>query len=129
MTLKSQTKKHSPMYKLRVTYAAPNTGTKWEDKEIEGAFTQWFNTHGYLQKKEFQAWLAGNIDVLGQAEREILAKRDKKERIPVMMPSKAAEEAAVDAAAFSSGAHTSSANVNANVVPASAKKSRPKKKA
>ena len=49
-----------------MTYEEPS-GKKSEDREIEGSFTQWFNTHGYLQKKELQAWLAQNIDVLGKA--------------------------------------------------------------
>lgn len=127
MTLRSFAKKYSPIYKLKVTYTAPNTGTRWEDKEIEGSFTQWFNTHGYLQAKELQAWLATNIEVLGQAESD-RAKNAKKERIPVMMPAKV-EEAALDAAAFSSGADAVDGNANASGVPPSAKKSRPKKKA
>ncbi|EXJ77966.1 hypothetical protein A1O3_09125 [Capronia epimyces CBS 606.96] len=69
LTLKSSTRKYDPTYKLKVTYEAPS-GKKWEDKEIEGSFTQWFNTYGYLQKKDLQAWLANNIEVLGLAENE-----------------------------------------------------------
>ncbi|KEF63320.1 uncharacterized protein A1O9_01297 [Exophiala aquamarina CBS 119918] len=69
LTLKSSSKKHSPIYKLKVTYEAPS-GKKWEDKEVSGSFTQWFNTHGYLQTKELQAWLNGNIEVLSTAEKE-----------------------------------------------------------
>ncbi|KIW20877.1 hypothetical protein PV08_01456 [Exophiala spinifera] len=69
LTLKSSSQKYSPSYKLKVSYEAPS-GKKWENKEIEGSFTQWFNTHGYLQKKEFQSWLAENIEVLGVAKKE-----------------------------------------------------------
>lgn len=69
LTLKSSSKKHSPTYKLKVTYEAPS-GKKWEEKEVSGSFTQWFNTHGYLQTKELQTWLNSNIDVLSTAEME-----------------------------------------------------------
>lgn len=31
---------------------------------------QWFSKEGYLQRKEFAAWLAGNVEIIGLAERE-----------------------------------------------------------
>ncbi|KAJ9615133.1 signal peptidase complex subunit spc2 [Cladophialophora chaetospira] len=118
LTLRSSTQKHSPDYKLKVTYSAPSTGKKWEDKEINGQFTQWFNTHGFLQHKEFQQWLNSNIDVLGTAHADISKKEKTAERVPVLMP------------ATQAGSPTSATGVEtASPVPASAKKGRPKKKA
>ena len=61
-------KKHDPTYRLKVLYEAPNTGTKWQDVQVEGKFTEWFNMHGYLDKKEFRQWLARNIEVVGMAD-------------------------------------------------------------
>ena len=29
---------------------------------------EWFNVHGYLQKKAFRSWLARNIEVIGLAD-------------------------------------------------------------
>ena len=60
--------KQDPTYRLKVLYEAPNTGTKWENKQVEGKFTEWFNMHGYLDKKAFQRWLANNIEVVGLAD-------------------------------------------------------------
>ncbi|OCT48669.1 putative signal peptidase complex component [Cladophialophora carrionii] len=119
LTLRSSTQKYVPEYKLKVTYSAPSTGKNWEDKEITGKFTQWFNTHGYLQHKEFQQWLNSNIDVLKTAQAERSNKEKSSERVPVLMPATKAEEISTSA----TGLET------ASPVPASAKKSRPKKKA
>ncbi|OAL18387.1 hypothetical protein AYO22_10707 [Fonsecaea multimorphosa] len=121
LTLRSVSKKHSPEYKLKVTYTAPSTGKKWEDKEISGNYTQWFNTHGYLQRKELQAWLNSNIDVLRNAQEE-MARKDKTDRIPVMMPAVQADQGAEPPTTLSSGAEPSP-------TPAGTKKGRSKKKA
>jgi len=67
LTLKSSTQKHKPFYKLKVLYEAPS-GQKWEDKEIQGTFMEWFNVHGFLQKKDLQLWLGKNIEVIGMAD-------------------------------------------------------------
>ena len=67
MTLQSSVQKHTPVYKLKVLFEAPS-GQKWEDKEIEGRFTEWFNEDGYLQHSELEKWLARNIDVVGRAD-------------------------------------------------------------
>jgi hypothetical protein len=91
--LKSSAKKHSPTYKLKVRYDAPS-GKKWEDKEVEGQFTQWFNTHGFLQKKEFQRWLAQNIEVVGMADPQSEQQGDKM------------YEAAIDQSIMASGVET-----------------------
>lgn len=40
------------------------------DETIEGSFTQWFNTHGFLDKKALRRWLAGNIEVIALADPE-----------------------------------------------------------
>ncbi|KIW77505.1 hypothetical protein Z517_09951 [Fonsecaea pedrosoi CBS 271.37] len=116
LTLRSSAQKYSPVYKLKVTYSAPSTGKKWEDKEITGNYTEWFNIHGYLDRKALQAWLNTNIDVLRNAQEE-MAKKDKTDRIPIMMPAVQADQTTL-----TSGAETSP-------VPASAKKGRSKKKA
>ncbi|KAH0829349.1 hypothetical protein AYO21_05753 [Fonsecaea monophora] len=116
LTLRSSAQKYSPVYKLKVTYSAPSTGKKWEDKEITGNYTEWFNIHGYLDRKALQAWLNANIDVLRNVQEE-MAKKDKTDRIPVMMPAVQADQTTL-----TSGAETSPA-------PASAKKGRSKKKA
>ncbi|OAP64026.1 hypothetical protein AYL99_03253 [Fonsecaea erecta] len=119
ITLRSSAKKHSPEYKLKVTYSAPSTGKKWEDKEITGNYTQWFNIHGHLQHKELQAWLNANIDVLRNAQEET-TKKDRADRIPVMMPAVQADQ--ILGSTLSSGAETSP-------MPTSTKKGRSKKKA
>lgn len=67
LTLQSSVQKHKPIYKLRVGYEAPS-GKKWEDKEVEGRFMEWFNEDGFLQHGDLRQWLARNIDVVGQAE-------------------------------------------------------------
>lgn len=67
LTLQSSVQKHVPIYKLKVRYEAPS-GKKWEDKEIEGRFMEWFNDAGYLQHAELKKWLANNIEVVGMAD-------------------------------------------------------------
>lgn len=119
LTLKSSSKKHSPTYNLKVTYEAPS-GKKWEDKQVSGSFTQWFNTHGYLQTKELQAWLNSNIDVLSTAEQE-----GKTKGTAAKTPEFSTEAAiaALDPSTFASGVESSDV-----VPPSSVKKGRPKKK-
>lgn len=60
-------KKHVPIYRLKVRYEAPS-GKIWEDKEVEGRFTEWFSKEGYLQHEELKKWLAMNIEVVGKAD-------------------------------------------------------------
>ena len=67
MTLQSSVKKNVPVYRLKVLYEAPS-GKVWEDKEIEGRFTEWFDDKGWLHPTEFRQWLARNIEVLGKAD-------------------------------------------------------------
>ena len=67
LTLQSSVQKHKPVYKLKVLFEAPS-GQKWEDKEIEGKFTEWFNEDGYLQHSELKKWLARKIDIVGRAD-------------------------------------------------------------
>jgi hypothetical protein len=78
LTLRSHTKKHSPIYHLHVTYTAPQTGKTWEDKEVTGHFTEWFNMHGYIDKPALKKWLAKNIEVVGLAAPESLQAGEKK---------------------------------------------------
>ncbi|KIX01345.1 uncharacterized protein Z518_09070 [Rhinocladiella mackenziei CBS 650.93] len=121
LTIKSSMQKYKPTYKLKVTYEAPS-GIKWEDKEFEGAFTQWFNTQGYLQTKELRAWLAQNIEVLGLAEKE--TRGNSLNNQPASIPMRADETMEHPSAtpSFPTGIETSA-------IPASAKKGRKKKKA
>jgi Microsomal signal peptidase 25 kDa subunit (SPC25) len=65
-------KKHDPTYRLEVSYQAPS-GKTFYHTEISTKFTEWFNTYGYLQKKEFQSWLARNIEVVGLADPQTAA--------------------------------------------------------
>jgi hypothetical protein len=67
LTLQSSVQKHKPIYKLKVLFEAPS-GQKWEDKEIEGNFMEWFSEDGYLQHTELKKWVAKNIDVVGRAD-------------------------------------------------------------
>ncbi len=76
--LQSSVKKHVPIYKLRIRYEAPS-GKKWEDKEIEGRFTEWFNDAGYLQHAELKNWLANNIEVIGMGDSQ--SKKRTKSRL------------------------------------------------
>lgn len=63
--------KHKPVYKLKIRYEAPQTGKRFvDDQVIEGNLTEWFNVHGYLDKKALRQWLAGNIEVIGLADPE-----------------------------------------------------------
>jgi hypothetical protein len=130
LTLKSSSQKYKPQYKLKVAYEAPS-GKKWENKEVEGSFTQWFNTYGYLQKKELQAWLAQNIEVLGVAQSE------GKTQTNVGGTSKTTTTTATaaiddDTLAAISGPETmsfsSATETTSSTVPPSAKKARGKKK-
>jgi Microsomal signal peptidase 25 kDa subunit (SPC25) len=72
LSLKSSTQKYKPIYKLKVLYEPPpgpsRSNIKWEDKEFEGSFTEWFSKEGYLQQKELKSWLARNIEVVGLAD-------------------------------------------------------------
>jgi hypothetical protein len=67
LTLQSSVQKHKPIYKLKVLFEAPS-GQKWEDKEIQGNFTEWFDEDGYLKHAELRKWLARNIDAVGRAD-------------------------------------------------------------
>lgn len=87
---------------------------------MSGTFTQWFNTHGFLQTNELQAWLNKNIDVLSTAEKE---GKTKGTVTDTPQFSTDAAIAALDPSTFASGADTSDV-----VSPSSVKKGRPKKK-
>jgi Microsomal signal peptidase 25 kDa subunit (SPC25) len=67
LTLQSSVQKHKPTYKLKVLFEAPS-GQKWEDKEIEGSFMEWFNEDGHLRHVELKKWLARSIEVVGRAD-------------------------------------------------------------
>ncbi|KAH8692194.1 putative signal peptidase complex component [Talaromyces proteolyticus] len=69
ITIQSFTKKHSPLYKLKITYTAP-TGKVLQEKEIEAPFTAWFSGDGIFHPEPFRNWLSGEIDVLAAAAKE-----------------------------------------------------------
>jgi hypothetical protein len=85
LTLQSSVKKHIPIYRLRVRYEAPS-GKKWEDKEIEGRFAEWFNDAGYLQHSELKKWLATNIEVIGLADLQGKKTLDKRSPDDLLQP-------------------------------------------
>lgn len=69
LSLTSSTQKHKPIYTLKIRYEAPQTGARFMDDEvIEAPFTEWFNIHGYLDKKALRRWLAGKIEFVGLAD-------------------------------------------------------------
>lgn len=109
--MKSSVKKHDPTYRLHIRYEAPS-GKKWEDKQITGKFTEWFNTYGYLDKKAFQSWLANNIEVVEHAAKEA-SKSEEKHKAD-----------AEDTITVASGSESQSATGQATP----AKRGRPKKK-
>ena len=63
------------------------------DERVTGTFTDWFNTHGFLDKKALKRWLAGNIEFVGLADPE--SKRAWEEGV---------EDARVDEEVVSAGA-------------------------
>lgn len=89
-----------------------------DDRTIEAPFTEWFNTHGYLDKKALRRWLAGKIEFVGLADP--VAKKEWDE---------AREEERVDEEVVSEGAvragAVATARVDEGTLSASAKKRGP----
>ncbi|EED13403.1 signal peptidase complex component, putative [Talaromyces stipitatus ATCC 10500] len=73
ITIQSSTKKHTPIYKVKITYTS-SKGKIIQQKEIESPFTAWFSSTGIFHPEPFRAWLAREVDVLREAERETLKK-------------------------------------------------------
>lgn len=73
ITIQSLTRKHSPIYKIKIQYVSP-TGKIFQRKEIESPFTAWFSANGTFHPEPFRAWLANEIDILKEAEKETLKK-------------------------------------------------------
>ncbi|EYE91842.1 signal peptidase complex subunit 2 [Aspergillus ruber CBS 135680] len=69
ISIRSSTKKHSPLYNLRVQYKTPS-GKALEDKVIETPFTTWFSADGTFHPESLREWLASEIEVLGLAAKE-----------------------------------------------------------
>jgi len=118
LTLTSSVIKNKPIYKLKVRYELPETGKRAiDDQTIEGSFTDWFNMHGYLDKKALRRWLAGNLDVVAHADP--VAKKEWDDAI---------EDQRVDEEVVSEGAVRSGAErVNATTEGSAKKRGRPKK--
>lgn len=73
ISIRSSTKKHSPLYNLRVQYKTPS-GKVLEDKVIETPFTTWFSADGAFHPEPLREWLAAEIEVLGLAAKETVKK-------------------------------------------------------
>lgn len=73
ITVRSSTKKHSPLYKINVKYTSPE-GKVLQEKDIETSLTAWFSSDGVFHPEPFRQWLANEIDVLGLASREAARK-------------------------------------------------------
>lgn len=117
LTLSSSVTKNVPIYKLKIRYEAPETGARFVDDEtIEGHFTEWFNIHGFLDKKAFRRWLAGNIEVVGLADPQAKKEWDD-----------AREEERVDEEVVSEGARMSGAISPSAVTDSAKKRGRPRK--
>ena len=118
LTLSSSVTKNKPIYKLKVRYELPETGKRAiDDQTIEGSFTDWFNVHGYLDKKALRRWLAGNLEVVALADP--VAKKEWDDAI---------EDQRVDEEVVSEGAVRSGAErVNPTTESSAKKRGRPKK--
>lgn len=67
ISIRSSTKKYSPLYKLRVQYLS--AGNKvLQEKEISAPFTKWFSADGVFHPGPLREWLASEIEVLRLAE-------------------------------------------------------------
>ncbi|RMZ83512.1 hypothetical protein DV737_g1623, partial [Chaetothyriales sp. CBS 132003] len=54
----------------RLTGGGSGGAKVYQDNDVEGRFSQWFNMHGYIDKDALKSWLAKNIDVVGAAVNE-----------------------------------------------------------
>ncbi|KAL1954690.1 hypothetical protein VTO42DRAFT_794 [Malbranchea cinnamomea] len=56
----SSSKKHSPVYTLRITHTSP-TGKVLQEKIIESSFARWFSSDGTFQQDAFRLWLSSEL--------------------------------------------------------------------
>ncbi|KAL1989013.1 hypothetical protein VTN96DRAFT_5776 [Rasamsonia emersonii] len=73
IVIRSSSKKHSPLYKLKVKYTSP-ANKVLQEKEIEAPFTMWFSSDGVFHPEPFRRWLASEIEILGLAAKEAAKK-------------------------------------------------------
>jgi hypothetical protein len=73
VTMRSFTKKHTPIYKLKVKYMS-SAGNALQEKEIEAPFTRWFSSDGVFHPEPFRRWLSSEIEVLSAAAQETAKK-------------------------------------------------------
>lgn len=71
--IRSSTKKHSTLYKLKVKYTSL-ANKVLQEKEIEAPFTMWFSSDGVFHPEPFRRWLASEIEILGLAAKETAKK-------------------------------------------------------
>ncbi|KAL2003915.1 hypothetical protein VTN02DRAFT_1611 [Thermoascus thermophilus] len=73
IVIRSSTKKHSPLYKLKIKYTSP-TNKVLQEKEIETSFARWFSADGVFHPEPLRHWLSREIEVLGLAAKETAKK-------------------------------------------------------
>jgi hypothetical protein len=67
VSFSSFAEKHVPVYNLRIQSQLPGNDYA-HTFEVKAPFTKWFTGEGYFVAKPFQAWLAGEIPVVGTAD-------------------------------------------------------------
>ncbi|KAA8648482.1 hypothetical protein EYZ11_002001 [Aspergillus tanneri] len=70
ISIRSSTKKFSPLYKLSIQYKS-SSNKVLQEKEIETSFTTWFAADGTFHPKPLQKWISGEIEVLRLAAKEL----------------------------------------------------------
>ncbi|KAE8148420.1 signal peptidase complex subunit 2 [Aspergillus avenaceus] len=69
ISIRSSTKKFSPLYKLHVQYTSASNKVL-EKKDIETSFTTWFSADGTFHPEPLKKWLASEIEVLRLAAKD-----------------------------------------------------------
>ncbi|CUS09080.1 unnamed protein product [Tuber aestivum] len=59
ITISSRAEKHSPIYHLKIVSQSP--GQRPTTTEVEGPFTSWFDTQGFLVEKPFMTFISNSI--------------------------------------------------------------------
>ncbi|PKY07053.1 hypothetical protein P168DRAFT_324508 [Aspergillus campestris IBT 28561] len=74
ISIRTSSKKHSPLYKLHIEYKSA-AGKTLQNKEIETSFAGWFAADGTFHARPLHQWLASEVEVLRLALKEIEKKR------------------------------------------------------
>ncbi|KAJ5555728.1 Signal peptidase complex subunit 2 [Penicillium sp. DV-2018c] len=70
ISVKSSAQKLSNIYKLHIIYKSA-TGKVLQDKRFEAPFATWFSADGVFHPEPFRRWVAGEVDVLRLAAKEL----------------------------------------------------------